>query len=175
MASSLKNLSHYNPDKVPSGEEFVVGIVVSEWNHEITGALYNGALDALLKHKVKLENIHTVYVPGAFELTYGAQSMINNLMPDAVIVLGCVIRGGTPHFEYVCGGVTQGITKLNAETDCPVIFGVLTTEDQQQALDRAGGIHGNKGIEAAITALKMIELRFALDEIGEHNENFRFN
>jgi len=132
-----------------------IGIVVSEWNEKITNALYSGAKETLLKHGVKEENIIVSYVPGSFELIFGSKHIAKHWNVDAVIALGCVIRGGTPHFEYVCQGVTQGIAQLNVTQNVPFIFGVLTTDNEQQALDRAGGILGNKGVEAAVTALKM--------------------
>jgi 6,7-dimethyl-8-ribityllumazine synthase len=157
MATAYHNLSSYNPDTVPDGSSMTIGIVVSEWNDGVTNSLLQGAIDVLIKHGVKEENILIDYVPGSFELTFGAKHMAENKNVDAVIALGCVVRGGTPHFEYVCSGVTQGITDLNIRYDIPFIFGLLTTDTMQQALDRAGGIHGNKGDECAITALKMID------------------
>ena len=159
MATSLKNLSDYDPSDVPDGSAIKVGIVVSEWNEEITAALLEGAIDTLVKHGVSRENIPVKTVPGSFELTFGARILAEQANPDAVICIGCVIQGETPHFDYICKGVTQGITQLNLDYSIPFIFGVLTTLDQQQALDRAGGKHGNKGDEAAITALKMAALR----------------
>ena len=132
-----------------------LGIVVSEWNSNITFALLNGAVETLKKHGVTDENILVSFVPGTFELTFGARQMALKKSLDAVITLGCVIRGDTPHFDYVCQGVTQGITILNTEFDIPFIFGVLTNDTMQQSIDRAGGIHGNKGDECAITAIKM--------------------
>lgn len=153
---ATKNLSDYDVNKVPDGADMRIGIVVSEWNQEITFALRDGAVNTLIKHGVKEENIVVDYVPGTFELTYAGNLMVNSDHFDSVIVLGCVIRGETPHFDYVCQGVTQGITAINATSDIPVIFGVLTTENQQQAIDRAGGKLGNKGDECAITAIKMI-------------------
>ena len=153
------NLSTYNPENIPDVSTKRFGIIVSEWNDKITGKLLAGAKNTLLKHGVKEDNIIIQYVPGSFELTFGAKFLIEKQKTlDAIIVLGCVIRGGTPHFEYVCQGVTQGITSLNIEYDIPFIFGLLTTDNEQQALDRAGGIHGNKGDEAAITAIKMTNL-----------------
>ncbi len=157
MATAYHNLSSYNPDTVPDGSNMTIGIVVSEWNDGVTNSLLQGTIDVLIKHGVKEENILIDYVPGSFELTFGAKHMAENKSVDAVIALGCVVRGGTPHFEYVCSGVTQGITDLNIRYDIPFIFGLLTTDTMQQALDRAGGIHGNKGDESAITALKMID------------------
>jgi 6,7-dimethyl-8-ribityllumazine synthase len=159
MASSLKNLSDHDPDNIPDGLPFRIGIVVSHWNEEITAALLDGAITTLEKHGVLKENIRVSTVPGSFELPYGARVVAEQFNPDAVICLGCVIQGETKHFDYICQGVTHGITELNLEYDIPFIFGVLTTESLQQSLDRAGGKHGNKGDEAAVTALKMAALR----------------
>lgn len=164
MATSLKNLSDYNILSVPDASSYKFAIVVSEWNEEITGTLCNGAIATLQKHGVHEENILKKYVPGSFELTHGARSIVEYTDVDAVIAIGCVIRGDTPHFDYICQGVTQGITDLNVKYNIPFIYGVLTTENQQQALDRAGGIHGNKGDEAAITAIKMVHLNKTLKE-----------
>jgi len=133
-------------------------IAVAEWNYEITGALLKGAVDSLKKHGVWEKNISIKHVPGTFELTFAASAMMNYEEVDAIIVLGCVIQGETRHFDFICNGVTNGITQLNNMAEIPVIFGVLTTEDQQQAIDRAGGKHGNKGDEAAITAIKMVAM-----------------
>ncbi len=157
MATFLKNLSSYDATSIPNASKMKFGIVVSEWNEEITGALYNGAYNTLIKHGAKEENIISMSVPGSFELTSGSKTLAESANLDAIISLGCVIQGDTPHFDYVCQGVTQGITQLNLDYNIPFIFGVLTTDNQQQALDRAGGIHGNKGDEAAITAIKMID------------------
>ena len=158
MASELKNLSSYNPDSVPSAEEMKFGIVVSEWNHNITGALLEGAIETLLKHGAKEENIIVRYVPGSFELVAGARMMAENTEVDSVICLGCVIKGDTPHFDYVCAGATQGIAELNVRYDKSFVFGVITTNNLQQALDRCGGKLGNKGVECAITSIKMIDM-----------------
>lgn len=156
MASSQKNLSSYNTSNIgdPGIKKF--GVVVSEWNSEVTEALYSGAVDTLLKHGVKRENIKRKSVPGSFELSLGAQWMAADPNIDAVICLGCVIHGETRHFEFICQAVSQGITQVALKFDKPVIFGVLTTDTHQQALDRAGGKHGNKGDEAAATAIKML-------------------
>ncbi len=151
------NLSDYDPNLVPDAAEMKFGIVVSEWNANVTNALLEGAYDTLIKHGAKAENILVGHVPGSFELIFGSQQMIENTDVNAVIALGSVVRGGTPHFEYVCQGTTYGIAKLNVEYDVPVIFGLLTTDDMAQATDRAGGVHGNKGTEAAITAIKMVD------------------
>ena len=156
---STVNLSDYNIEKVPSAENMRFGIVISEWNNEITEALYLGAYNTLIKHGAQKDNIVKEYVPGSFELTFGANIISKRNDIDAVIVLGCVIQGETRHFDFICQGVSQGITELNATTDTPVIFGVLTTNTQQQAQDRAGGKHGNKGDEAAVTAIKMIAFK----------------
>ena len=132
-----------------------VGVVVAEWNSEITFALRDGAIETLLSHGVKDSDIMLRYVPGSFELTAGAQLMANKYIVDVIICIGCVIRGETPHFDYICQGVAIGLTQLTIKYEIPVIFGVLTTNNIEQALDRAGGKHGNKGVEAAVTAIKM--------------------
>lgn len=155
MATALHNLSDYDSSKVPDASNMCFGIVVAEWNPEITGALLEGAVSTLEKHGALPENIHVKTVPGSFELIYGAHQMTLNDGYDAVIILGSVIRGKTPHFDYICQGVTQGIAQLNATSQVPVIYGLLTTNDLQQAKDRAGGTLGNKGDECAIDAIKM--------------------
>ena len=137
MATAYHNLSDYDFNSVPDASEMRFGIVVSEWNSNITGALLD--------------------VPGSFELTYGSAQMIKSGKFDAIIAIGCVVRGDTPHFDYVCAGTTQGIAHLNATTDTPVIYGLITTNNMEQAEDRAGGKLGNKGDECAITAIKMID------------------
>lgn len=164
MATSLKNLSTYSPDSVPDASGMYFGIVVSEWNNEVTDALLKGASNTLKNHGAKEENIFIEYVPGSFEITLGAQLLAENTIADAIICLGCVIQGETPHFEYICQGVTQGITELNITYNLPFIFGLLTVNSQQQAIDRAGGKHGNKGDEAAITAIKMVHLQQKLEK-----------
>lgn len=164
MATAYQNLSQYDFDSVPDASSMKFGIVVSEWNTKITEALLEGACNTLEKHGAKQENIIITRVPGSFELTFGAKMMIEEAEVDAVMALGCVVRGDTPHFDYVCQGVTAGITSLNVDYDIPVIFGLLTTDDMQQALDRAGGKHGNKGDEAAITSIKMIDFYRKLEE-----------
>ena len=155
MATALHNLSNYDFDSVPDASNMCFGIVVAEWNHDITGALLEGCVKTLEKHGTIPENIHVKTVPGSFELIYGAQQMCKNDGFDAVIILGSVIQGETPHFSYICKGVTNGIARLNATQNIPVIYGLLTTLDHQQAVDRAGGKYGNKGDECAITAIKM--------------------
>ncbi|SFJ09637.1 6,7-dimethyl-8-ribityllumazine synthase [Myroides guanonis] len=159
MATANKNLSEYDKSTLPDAKDFKVGIVVSEWNDKVTNGLFSGAKEALLDCGMSEENIVRWDVPGSFELIFGAKRMIEvdeNL--DAVIVIGCVIKGETMHFDFVCQGVTQGIKDLNLISEIPVIFCVLTDNNEQQSLDRSGGVHGNKGTEAAIAALKMIEL-----------------
>ena len=168
MATQYQNLSDYDAEKMPDKELVTnqeYAIAVADWNPDITHTLLQGAIDALIENGVKKANINVVHVPGTFELTYAAKELSNIVNTEkqkkyaAVIVLGCVIQGDTPHFDYVCQGVTYGISKLNATNEnCPVIFGVLTTNTLQQAQDRAGGIHGNKGVEAAITAIKMANI-----------------
>lgn len=157
MATIYHNLSEYDFSSVPDATNMRFGIVVSEWNDNITGALLDGAVKTLKRHGAKDENILIESVPGSFELTFGAAQMIKSGKVDAVIALGCVVRGDTPHFDYVCAGATQGISHLNATTDTPVIYGLITTNNMQQAEDRAGGKLGNKGDECAITAIKMLD------------------
>ena len=168
MATQYQNLSDYDADQMPDKlkvAEQEYAIVVADWNPKITHTLLNGAIEFLIDNGVKKDQIKVVHVPGTFELTYAANQLMHNKSGrifDAIIVLGCVIQGDTPHFDYVCQSVTSGITKLNLNNDsiqsCPVIFGVLTTNTLQQALDRAGGVHGNKGVEAAFTAIKMANI-----------------
>ena len=148
---SLVNLSKKN-----------FGIVVAEWNEEITEALYDGAVSSLISNGVKKENIIRKNVPGSFELSLGALWMAEEKKIDAVICLGCVIQGETRHFDFICDAVANGISNVSIKHNKPVIFGVLTTENLQQALDRAGGLHGNKGEEAAVTAIKMAHIQHAL-------------
>lgn len=156
MSSQHKNLSNFEGSKIKSAVAYKFGIVWSEWNHEITHALYKGAYDTLIKHGAKSENIISKTVPGSFELTLGAQYLAQDTDIDAVIALGCVIQGETRHFDFICDAVANGITNLNIKYNKPVIFGVLTPDTMQQAIDRAGGKHGNKGDEAAVTAIKML-------------------
>ncbi len=155
MATALHNLSDYEFDKIPDASNMCFGIVVAEWNPEITGALLKGAVSTLEKHGALPENIHVKTVPGSFELIYGAHQMTLNDGYDAIIILGSVIRGETPHFDYICQGVTQGIAHLNATSAIPVIYGLLTTDNLEQAQDRSVGRLGNKGDECAIDAIKM--------------------
>lgn len=164
MATNLKNLSTYSIDKVPSAVGMRIGIVVSEWNYEITAALLNGAVETLLKHGAKENDIVIKHVPGSFELPMGAQFFFEHDDAHAVICLGCVIQGETRHFEFICNSVAQGITNVALDYNSPVIFGVLTTNNLEQAKDRAGGKHGNKGVEAAITAIKMVDLQDSMND-----------
>jgi len=143
------------------------GIVVSDWNREITWSLLEGAINTLKKHGATEKNIIVKHVPGSFELTIGAQFIAEYDDVDSVICLGCVIQGETPHFTYICQGVTQGITQLNIEYNIPFIYGVLTVNNKEQAIERSGGKHGNKGDEAAVTAIRMA----ALQSDMEHNPN----
>lgn len=158
MASKHHNLSDYDINSVPNAKGMKFGIVVSEWNKEITGALLSGAFDTLIKHGVNDCDINIMTVPGSFELIYGTNKMVKTNV-DAVIAIGCVIRGDTPHFDYICEGTTTGLAHLNAIQDVPVIYGLITTNNIEQALDRCGGKLGNKGDECAITAIKMVDYR----------------
>jgi len=158
MASSVKNLSDYSSKNITDISNKVFAIIVSEWNTEVTESLYNGAYQTLLSHGAAKENIVRVDVPGSYELTLGAQKLAQRTDVDAVICIGCVVQGETKHFDFICDAVAHGITNVSIKYDKPVIFGVLTPNTQQQALDRAGGKHGNKGDEAAITAIKMLAI-----------------
>jgi 6,7-dimethyl-8-ribityllumazine synthase len=161
---STSNLSIYDLESVPDAKDMHFGIVVSDWNKEITWSMLNGAIDTLKKHGANDKNIIVKHVPGSFELTLGAQFLAEYEDLDAVICIGCVIQGETPHFTFICQGVTQGITRLNLEYNIPFVFGVLTTNTMQQAIDRAGGKLGNKGDEAAITAIKMAALQREIEK-----------
>ncbi len=158
MSSENKNLSTHDPKSVPNGKGMKIGIIVSEWNEDITFALRDGCLATLLKYKVNQKDILIEYVPGAYELPIGARLLAGKEKLDGVVCLGCVIKGETKHDEYINSAVAQGIMNLSLSSGKPIIFGLLTPNDKQQALDRAGGKYGNKGDEAAITALKMIAL-----------------
>ncbi|MCQ0110100.1 6,7-dimethyl-8-ribityllumazine synthase [Zhouia amylolytica] len=158
MATENKNLSQYDKATIPSAKEFRFGIVVSEWNEQITDALYQGAKEALIDCGALESNIMKWDVPGSFELTFGAKKMIETQALDAVIAIGSVIQGETKHFDFVCSATANGIKDLNVRYDVPVIFCVLTDNTLQQAIDRSGGKHGNKGTEAAIAAVKMAAL-----------------
>lgn len=156
MATSLKNLGSHTERNLISLKKKRIGIVVSEWNDQITDSLFNATVEVLLNKGIASKNIIVKYVPGSFELTLGAQYLAQDKQIDAVICLGCVIQGETRHFDFICDAVANGITNVSLKFNKPVIFGVLTTNTVQQALDRAGGKHGNKGEEAAYTAIKML-------------------
>jgi 6,7-dimethyl-8-ribityllumazine synthase len=158
MATVHQNLSHYDKDLVPNGADFKVGLVVSEWNPNITFNLLTGAKETLLANGVKPENIHVYFVPGTFELPLGCQLVYENTFLDGVIAIGSVIQGETRHFDFVCEGATKGIMDVGLKYNRPTIFCVLTDNNMQQAIDRSGGIHGNKGVECAVALLKMIAL-----------------
>ena len=151
--------SNQNVVPIPSGEKWKYGIVVSEWNNEVTESLYNGAISTLIANGAKEENIIKHYVPGSFELPLGAQFLCESKKVDAVICLGCVIQGETRHFDFISSSVADGITNVGLKYNIPVAFGVLTPDNNQQALDRAGGKYGNKGDEAAVTVIKMLALK----------------
>ena len=159
MATSFKNLSAYDPDAIPQSSAMRFGIIVSEWNKVITQALAQGTIETLIKHGTPNENIFLQYVPGSFELPLGGQFIFESVNPDAVILIGCVIQGETRHFDFICQAVSQGCMELGLKFNKPCIFGVLTTDNLQQAIDRSGGKHGNKGVEAAVTAIRMVDLR----------------
>lgn len=163
MATAFHNLSDYDAESVPSAEGMRFGIAVSEWNKEVTGALLQGAYDTLLRHGVRAEDITVLTVPGSFELVYASARMVRSERFDAVIAIGCVVRGDTPHFDYICQGATQGLADLNREGRIPVIYGLLTCNDMEQAEMRAGGMFGNKGDECAITAIRMVDYGRRLD------------
>jgi len=159
MATAQHNLSEYDPTSVPSGAGRRFALVVSEWNIAITDALRKGAKETLLKHGVAEADILVAWVPGSFELASGAQFLLEKGRLHGVICLGSVVRGETPHFDFVCQGTTQGIMAVGLKYNVPVIFGVLTDDTLQQAQDRSGGKHGNKGIDCAVAALKMAALK----------------
>ena len=152
----IESLSQYSDKNILDISSKKFGIVVSEWNEQVTESLFSGAVETLLMHGAKKENIFRKNVPGSFELTLGAQWLAELEEIDAVICLGCVIKGETRHFDFICDAVAHGITNVALKFNKPVIFGVLTPNTLQQALDRSGGKHGNKGDEAAITAVKML-------------------
>lgn len=162
MATRLKNLSDGANQQIPSASEFRFGIVVADWNNEITGKLEEGAINILKSKGAQEDHILVNHVPGSIELTLGAQFMAEFQELDAIICLGCVIQGETRHFDYVCDSVTQGITQLNIKYNIPFIYGILTTDNFEQARDRAGGKHGNKGEEAAGAAIRMAHLKARL-------------
>lgn len=152
------NLSDYNPAAVPDGAPYRIAVVAAEWNPEVTDAMMNGAVETLLANGVKENNLTVLRVPGTYELSHAANILAQRDDIDAVVCIGCVIQGETRHFEFICQAVSQGLTNVSLRTNKPVIFSVLTCDTMQQALDRAGGCHGNKGVEGAVTALKMCKL-----------------
>ncbi|MBL6874616.1 MAG: 6,7-dimethyl-8-ribityllumazine synthase [Flavobacteriales bacterium] len=157
MATTNNNLPDFNKDSMPDSSNMKIGIVVSKWNNKITDGLYNGAFTTLIESGVLENNIEKIEVPGSFELIFGAK-ILSRKDIDVIICLGSVIKGETKHFDYVCQAVSNGIKDLNISLDIPVIFGVLTDNTLEQALNRSGGKHGNKGVEAAVTAIKMAHL-----------------
>lgn len=157
MSTENSNLSNFDSSTVPSGDSLTIGLVVSKWNEKITESLFNGAYTTLTEFGVKANNIKRIDVPGSFELVFGSKKMIQAKV-DVVIAIGCVIKGETKHFDYICQSVSKGIIDLNINFDTPVVFCVLTDNNIQQSVDRSGGKHGNKGVEAAITALKLANL-----------------
>lgn len=159
------NLSAYQEENMPSASEMTFGIVVSDWNTKITHALYEGCYQTLIKHGAKEEAVHTVQVPGSFELSVGAKMLLSRHRLDAVVCIGCVIKGETKHNEYINNAVAMGLTTLGVMSGVPIIFGVLTPNTEEQALDRAGGKHGNKGVEAAATAIRMAALGQELRQV----------
>jgi len=171
MATANKNLSDYDKTTIPDAKDFRFGIVVSEWNDHISEGLYSGAIAALTDCGAQHRNIIRWNVPGSFELVYAAKKMIETQKPDVIITIGSVIKGETQHFDFVCGGVTQGIKDLNVLSDVPVIFCVLTDNNEQQSIDRSGGTHGNKGTEAAIAAIKMAFLRLQANGYQFQSQN----
>jgi len=172
MATAEKNLDQFEGTPVPSGEDFKIAIIVSEWNSDITSSLLEGCKNTLLDNKVDEANILVHYVPGSFELPLGARFACKSLDVNAVICLGSVIQGETKHFDFVCQAVAQGVKDVSLATGIPVIFGVLTDNTMQQAKDRSGGKHGNKGTEAAVTALKMADLKRTIEKPSKRFSGF---
>jgi 6,7-dimethyl-8-ribityllumazine synthase len=158
MSSRHKNLSSYNKTSIPSAKGLRIAIVVSEWNEEITEALFSGCYTTLTESGCNPKQIHRINVPGSYELPAGANLLATKKKYDAIVCLGCVIQGETRHFEFICNAVASGLVAVTLKHNVPVIFGVLTPDTIQQAKDRSGGKHGNKGVEAAITAIKMATL-----------------
>ena len=164
MATHLKNLSDFNAAERPSAKGMRFALVVSSWNDKITGALADGAREALLAAGCSAEDIERVDVPGSYELPLGARWMADQQRYDAILCLGCVIQGETRHFDFICDAVANGLMDLNLEYGLPFIFGVLTPNTLEQAIDRAGGKHGNKGVEAATTAIRMVALKRSINK-----------
>ena len=166
MATENQNLSEYNLDSVPKASALRIALLVSEWNNEITDNLLKGAKETLEALQFEPDNLIVRRVPGAYELPIAAQFACKTLHVDAVICLGSVVRGETSHFDYVCQAVAQGVKDVSLKFDIPVVFGILTDDTMQQGLDRSGGKHGNKGVEAAVTAVKMAHLKINLGELS---------
>lgn len=166
MALYQENNSLYNPAEYPDASSVKVGIVTASWNNKITSKLFDGAADVLKKSSVKENNLITIQVPGSYELTAGAQWLFQQHAPDVVIALGCVIQGETRHFDFICNAVANGLNHVSLKFGKPVIFGVLTTDNEHQALERCGCTHGHKGCEAAFTALSMALLKTPVAKIG---------
>jgi 6,7-dimethyl-8-ribityllumazine synthase len=164
MTSKKKNLSEHQISAVYTADNLSIGVLVSEWNEEITGALRDGSIETLVNYGVKRNHISVYEVPGSFELPLAAQLLCESGAVDAVICIGCIIQGETRHFEFICQTVAQGISRVGLDHNIPVIFGVLTTNTYEQAMERAGGRHGNKGVEAAVAALKMLDLVRKIDK-----------
>ena len=161
---SSSNLSAYDKSQLPDVQSMRIGIVVSEWNNDITDNLLRGAVETLTECAASLDYIKIIYVPGSFELPSGAQMLLENTSVEAVITLGCVIRGETPHFDFVCNACAQGVKDVSIKYNKPVIFGLLTDNNVEQSRARSGGNLGNKGVEAAVTAIKMIALQRQLED-----------
>ncbi len=159
MATAYHHLSDYDAQSVPSASGMRFGIVVADWNDRFTYSMADAAIETLKLHGAAQENIVVKHVPGSFELIFGAKWMVEKGNVDAVIAIGCVVRGDTPHFDYICQGTTQGLAELNLRGDVPVIYGLLTCNTMEQAEARTGGIHGNKGTECAVTAIKMVDYK----------------
>ena len=159
MATAYHHLSDYDASTVPSANGMRFGVVVADWNDRFTYSMADAAIATLKEHGAKDENIIVKHVPGSFELVFGATWLVNEAKVDAVIAIGCVIRGDTPHFDYICQGTTQGLAELNLRGTVPVIYGLLTCNNMEQAEARTGGILGNKGTECAVTAIKMIDYK----------------
>lgn len=159
MATEGKNLSSWNPEEIAPCDKMKIGVAVSEWNDEITGNLLKGAIATFIKQGVKPENIHVQYCPGSFELPLVSQFFLDSKEVDGVLAIGSVIRGETPHFDFVCQAVSQGIKDVGLKYNKPVIFCVLTDNTMLQAKDRSGGKHGNKGTDCAVALMKMITIR----------------
>lgn len=163
MATHLKSLSDFSHIEIGSAADLTIAIVVAQWNAQVTAPLYEGAYNLLLKQGASAENIYVLQVPGSYELSSGADIILRKKTVDAVICLGCVIQGDTPHFTFICDAVANGITNVALKYNKPVIFGVLTTNNLEQALERAGGKHGNKGEEAAVTAIQMASISRSIE------------